>query len=647
VQLPAILKRLTRLERFTLFMFFGVALNAIYRIPGGGLFNLCFVISFAILLVRGTRRTMRKVLWRLRNRLLVTYVFVGVVPLVLIVVMMALTSYVLFGQIASNMVRDDIDRRTDLVFSAAHDLALSTRYGIVSADFVQDLRQRLPRLRAIVRSGDLITMTPTDGELATIPTWTTPGFKGLIAANNMVFLAAMARVEASGRTADVLAYIPLDLETLADFSPDLGKVTFVNPSFRNVNQGATDPTLRPRVVTTSDRPLAAARGFWDLPFTWISALSAKQLGGQPDTLFMTVRSRPALVISRLFRSLGTGATILGLVLLVIGLVFLVVEGISLILSLRLTRSITRTVHDLYVGTQSVATGDFSRRIPVRAKDQLNELAGSFNSMTERMEHLIAEVKEKEKLEAELEIAREVQAQLFPKGVPRLKTLELAGICNPARVVSGDYYDFVPVDARWTAIVIGDISGKGISAALLMASMQSGLHAQISAFDGNRRVGEIAVAPSTATMVGRLNRQLFENTSPGKYATFYCAVYDDDNARLTYTNAGHLPPILVRDGKASRLEVNGMVIGIVPDTPYEQVIIQLQKGDLLAAFTDGITEAEDEAGEQFGDERLVSLLIENSNKPLDEIVEITTRTVREWAYDVANQDDTTMLLARSV
>ena len=205
---------------------------------------------------------------------------------------------------------------------------------------------------------------------------------------------------------------------------------------------------------------------------------------------------------------------------------------------------------------------------------------------------------------------------------------------------------VPVGTRRTAIVIGDISGKGISAALLMASVQAAIHAQLSTMNGSKPETDSA-APSTSILVTRLNRQLFENTSSEKYATFYCALYDDSNSRLVYTNAGHLRPILVRDGKTSRLEISGMVVGMFADAPYDQTVIELQQGDLLAAFTDGITESEDASGEQFGEERLAQLLIENAARPLNEIVELVTREVRTWAYDLENQDDTTMLLARRV
>jgi sigma-B regulation protein RsbU (phosphoserine phosphatase) len=141
--------------------------------------------------------------------------------------------------------------------------------------------------------------------------------------------------------------------------------------------------------------------------------------------------------------------------------------------------------------------------------------------------------------------------------------------------------------------------------------------------------------------------LYESTSPEKYATFYCGVYDDESGQLRYTNAGHLPPILIRLGKASRLEANGTVVGMFPDFPYEQNLIELQRGDLLAAFTDGITECEDRSGDQFGDARLIELLTRNVDRPLDEIIQIITQSVHEWAHDLDNQDDTTVLLARRV
>jgi phosphoserine phosphatase RsbU/P len=646
---------MNRLQRITLVLFIVVVINWIlnrltgYQILGGDLLNFLFVLFLIILILRSTRSIFRILLWRLRNRLLVSYFLFGVVPLVLIGAMLLLAFELLFGQVAANTIRAEVNNRVDAISGVAHDLALNTLYGSNTAEFVQDLRQRVPKLSVIVRSGGVSTAFPSDARIQEIPEWSEAGAKDLMKfEDDVVIMTAHAREHAGDRTVDVLAFAPLDSELLSEIAPNLGTASFIQGTIRSEGGGAAlsseglpdkDPNVLPTTLAQASRQLPAARGFWDIRLGWASLWELKRPNGETEEAVMAGTTRPSLIIPSFFSTLGSVAGIIGYVLLAVAIVFIFVEAVSLILSLSLTRTITRSVHDLYTGTQHVATGDFTHRIPVRSKDQLSELAGSFNTMTERIRNLIVEVKEKEKLESELEIAREVQTQLFPKGSPHMKTMELVGVCNPARVVSGDYYDFVPAGPDRMAIVIGDISGKGISAALLMASVQSSLHAQLTAMNGTDA--------STATLVTRLNHQLYENTPPEKYATFYCALYNDDTGRLAYTNAGHLPPILVRDGNASRLEVNGTVVGLLPNAVYEQLVIDLKPGDMLAAFTDGITESENAAGEQFGEQRLTAMLVENAHRPLDEIVKAVLAAIHGWAYDLDNQDDTTMLLARRV
>jgi sigma-B regulation protein RsbU (phosphoserine phosphatase) len=361
--------------------------------------------------------------------------------------------------------------------------------------------------------------------------------------------------------------------------------------------------------------------------------------GEEKAGVVVATAHPSAILARIFSTLGPTAIVIELLMGIIAGTFLLVEIGAVVACVKLARTLTSTVHDLHQGTKKVEAGDFTHRIPVRSNDQLSELAASFNGMTKHIEELIEDVKEKEKLESELEIARQVQTQLFPKEVPKLATLELAGVCNPARVVSGDYYDFIPLDSRGVAIVIGDISGKGISAALLMAAVQASLHAQLS-MNSEHDV-------STSTLVTRLNRQLYENTPPEKYATFYCAVYDETKSRLSYTNAGHLAPILVRGGDVLRLESNGTVVGMFPDYPFEQSDVELQSGDLLAAFTDGITESENANEEQFGEGRLIDLLKRDAKKPLKEIIQNVMNAVENWAHDPSIRDDITILLARKL
>jgi sigma-B regulation protein RsbU (phosphoserine phosphatase) len=342
------------------------------------------------------------------------------------------------------------------------------------------------------------------------------------------------------------------------------------------------------------------------------------------------------------------STLAAWVFAVVTSLFLIFELVSLVIGIRLTRSITGAVHELYEGTQKVRVGDFSHRIEVHGKDQLGELGQSFNRMTENLQRLLEVAKEKERLQSELEIAREVQSQLFPKSVPASRTLELAAVCHPARTVSGDYYDFLSLEEPKLALAIGDVAGKGISAALLMATVQSTMRTQLwagrelAAAAGN---GGGLGTLSTAVLVSRLNQQLYAYTQPEKFATFYLAVYDDSSGLMTYTNAGHLPPVLLRDGKALRLEVTGTIVGAFPFSEYEEATIQLERGDLLVCFTDGVTEPENEYGEMFGEERLIELVARNSHREAGAIMAAVMDAVREWTGSPELQDDMTMLLAR--
>ena len=315
--------------------------------------------------------------------------------------------------------------------------------------------------------------------------------------------------------------------------------------------------------------------------------------------------------------------------------FLIVQMTSVLIGVSLTRTVTGAVHDLYQGTQRVKEGDFSHRISVRGSDQLADLSQSFNVMTENLERLIVVEKEKERLASELEIARDVQRRLFPKASLSLHSLSLTGICHPASVVSGDYYDFLRREGSGLAMAIGDVAGKGISAALLMATIKAAMRSQLNV------PGPI----STAQVVSALNRQIYSNSAPEKYATFYFALFDEEAGRLTYTNAGHLPPLLIRAGTAQRLEVTGTVVGAFPNAQFEERQIALAPGDLLLAYTDGLTEPENSYGEMFGEQRVIDLLMKYERAEPAEIFERTLEAVLHWTGPSGLQDDMTMLIAR--
>jgi sigma-B regulation protein RsbU (phosphoserine phosphatase) len=383
---------------------------------------------------------------------------------------------------------------------------------------------------------------------------------------------------------------------------------------------------------------------------WVSLVpvSLWDRPGQTMDAPLGATSRPSAVLRALFSGrTGVQGVYAWLFLGVAGL-FLLVELTALAIGVNMTRSITGAVHSLYQGTERVMQGDFSHRIEVSGNDQLAGLGRSFNRMTENLERLLSVEKEKERLQSELEIAREVQNQLYPKTVPSVPGLELQAQCSPARTVSGDYYDYLGLMDSKLALAIGDVAGKGISAALLMATVQSSLRTQIRAcLEAAAEGRKPGSALPAAQLVTQLNQQLYAYTSAEKFATFYFAVYDARNGSLTYTNAGHPPPIVIRDGAALRLETNGMVVGAFPFAEYGESRIDLEPGDLLVCFTDGITEPENEYGEMFGEDRLIELLLRQSWRKPAEIIDAVYSEVRRWTWSPEAQDDMTMLVARRV
>jgi sigma-B regulation protein RsbU (phosphoserine phosphatase) len=360
--------------------------------------------------------------------------------------------------------------------------------------------------------------------------------------------------------------------------------------------------------------------------------------GQFKERLLVVTTRPSALRDAIFGvEFEVGAYSLYL-FAIVAILFLIVELVSLVAGISMTKTITGAVHSLYEGTQRVTSGDFSHRITVRGTDQLAALSSSFNSMTENLERLFVVEKEKERLQSELQIATEVQVQLFPKDMPKLTTMQLTGVCRPARMVSGDYYDFFCLQEKKVALAIGDVAGKGISAALLMAAIQSIMRAQLNHVDTGGSI-------DTSRVVSLLNRQLYASTSPEKYATFFFAIYDEESRVLSYTNAGHLPPILVRNGEAILLEVTGTVVGAFPIVKYEQRQLKLKPDDLLVAYTDGIEEPENAYGEQYGEDRLKDLLIRNQHMEMKDLIAKVMDAVVLWTSAEEMPDDMTILAAR--
>ena len=249
-------------------------------------------------------------------------------------------------------------------------------------------------------------------------------------------------------------------------------------------------------------------------------------------------------------------------------------------------------------------------------------------------------KQAERLEAErrvaqeLEIARQVQARLFPQIQPQLKTVDYAGICLQARQVGGDYFDFLNLGPERLALIIGDVSGKGIAAALLMANLQASLRSQSSlAFD------------QPQALLRSVNRLFYDNTSDSAYASLFFAEYDDATRRMRYANCGHLPGLLLRrDGNVELLEPTSTLLGLFKDWDCSMREQELFPGDVLALYTDGVTEASNDRGEEFGERLLLEALRQHRDLPCQALLAAIVDGVRRFGSQ-EQHDDITAIVAK--
>jgi phosphoserine phosphatase RsbU/P len=669
---------------------------------GGWVTFLSFVVV-ALLFVLVLRWVRQKILWRLRNRLIVTYGFIGLVPATLLVAMALIASYLFAGQFATYVVSDEI--RIELRSleagntAVAQDLAAELRRkGKHSTALLDDLRKSDPawvnrEVAAWHESKPLLVASARDetASVLVLPSFLPAQFGDVVRDQGRLYLRAGTTLTVNGRKLVVVTSEPLDNDLLTRVAAPIGQITVYSsvslrkqentpdspnsaaPAARDtrasegsimIRQGGNGfviesgkEQLQPLFTAGT---LPPARNWTDREINSLAPLFAVDWGTGDKTSLAPFRvvTRPSLLYARLFAAIGEFASFWETILSVIGIAFAIIVLLALLIGSRLTRTITRSVANLYEATHHINRGDFHHRIEVRERDQLAELQKSFNSMTASIEKLIQEQREKQRMENELAIAQEVQAQLFPRQITQLESLEVHGFCRPARTVSGDYYDFLPINSDKLGLAVGDVAGKGISAALLMATINSAVRAYIlegipvlnssvavgaGGHDGNGHAG-VEVSPSA--LLHLLNRQLYHSTPSEKYATLFLGMYEAPTRRLTYTNAGHLPPLLLStDGSMRRLDCGGTVVGLFDDLSFEEGSVQLKPGDLFLAYSDGVTEPENDFGE-FGEARLIQLVRENLHLPLARISEVVTAAVDDWIGANEQPDDVTLVLARA-
>jgi sigma-B regulation protein RsbU (phosphoserine phosphatase) len=600
------------------------------------------VILGAWVAIRISRKLVRTSIWRLRNRLVVAYFFIAVVPIILITTLLGLGAYLVAGQLSTYLVTSELDRKIESLRATAGFLTRDDVHRDAwSQGIAPFLQARYPGL-IIVAEGPSPWKFPPDANVTT-PAAGWPESSGLVLKDK--FLYGWAHIRQDNNRVTML--FPMTREYLGDLTPDLANIDIVD-----LNDTDSGSHLHPSVQhQASKNRMPPAVNFLDVAvFSTIPILVASwDSPGKTVTQYVAVFTRPSALLRKVYgQRSGFADELIPLLFYSVAILFLIAELLALKVGITITTTITGAVNDLYEGTQKVTKGDFSHRIPAPRSDQLGGLAVSFNQMTGNLQRLVEVEKERERLQGEIQIAREVQTQLYPKVVPNLKSLALVALCDPARLVSGDYYDYQQLLNTKIAVAMGDVCGKGISAALLMATIQSSFRMQLrTSLELAKAVGheQVISSISTSTLVSHLNKQLFAHTAAEKFATFFLGVYDEPSSTLTYTNAGHLPPILVREGTASRLEVNGLVVGAFDFAKYEESRLRLYAGDLLVFFTDGITEPENEYGEMFGEDRLTELVVKNAHLADEPLAQMIVDAAKNWTSSAELQDDMTVLLMR--
>jgi sigma-B regulation protein RsbU (phosphoserine phosphatase) len=661
------------------------ALEAIDMVGG-----LALLFAGAYGLTRLAVLAKRRLLWRVRRKLILSYVFVGVVPALLVITFFLLAGLILAFNVSSYLVQSRIRNLTDQARFLAETVQLEVQR-TTSAEALADtlerrqssMATRYPFLSmAVVPVSNLSckveaarTPKPLPAQLpviaggwghleapASLPKWIgCDGFSGLIAYNTppsaddpskpeqtRLTVRAVALPEVPNPSWAVILDIPISMAVEQRIQQEtairLGEVSALLATGVAPTVGGA---IEDRPVENDEGPQLGLR-----QARWVVFLDHVDWPtGEPESASIAILINTLEVYDRLsvmqpvrLGSLTFGQLLL-VVLAVVGMLFLIIQFVALVIGFVLARQITGAVHDLFTGTLHVRAGNFGHQIPVRARDQLGELAESFNLMTHEVTTLLGEMAEKGRLEQEMFAAREIQQKLLPHGPLRVTGLAVTAFCEPAREVAGDYYDFLPITDSILGLLIADVAGKGLAAGLYMAQLKV-IVQSLSRLHHEPKEFLIAV-----------NKVVSANLDGKSFITMSYGVIDVERREMTFARAGHCPLIHVPANqpagmrKARMLVPDGLVVGLQIDdgTMFENILqemtIALEPGDLVVWFTDGISETMNEAFECFGEARLAQVVEQYAHLPFDQLRSYILAELRAFAGGADQHDDMTMILMK--
>ena len=595
-----------------------------------------------------------RLLWKVRNRILVSFLFAGLAPLCIATSISLLVGWIWIGTLGTNLVARHIEETANRLDHLPLEMQLglleTTPDGALPFDRIVDgMVGRNPDLAGlsitVFEDNRPLYVHPASDARAVLPDWVLEEghfadvvYDSLSGGGSTLSFQAGDAIGVRGRDLYILASMPLGEAYRTRIWEDIGAQVGFQAGPVDLEEVTVYEPPPPEAEQDRLPLLGALRVPWAAPFTvrsWQQGgkdVAVLGLGLDPIHLFETTASADMLL---------SGSPELFYVVITLCLIFVCFELVSFLIGLFVSRRITTAVRGLYEGTEAIRSGRTDFRVEEKTQDQLGELSRSFNTMAQSIEVLMSEEREKERIETELSMAREVQARFIPNVPPRRGPLELAGAWIPARTVSGDYYDFIEHRDRMLDIVVGDISGKGISAALMMAGLQASLRSQAldPALEGS--------PDRLSRLMSHLNVYLCHSTAPERFATLFICTYHMGSSRLNYCCAGHNPPLLLRRGSddIALLESGGYPIGLFPEAEFEESTVRVDPGDLFAVYTDGITDALNAEDEDFGEARLRRVLSRNRDRPSEEILEQILASVRHFSLGVEQFDDQTAVVGR--
>jgi sigma-B regulation protein RsbU (phosphoserine phosphatase) len=604
----------------------------------------CVLVLFGLVgLPRLSRWVVRRLMWRIRTKMLVSYLFIAVVPLVLLTIFFLLVGFLGLSLTASYVVSSQMERAAqdlrNLAQATMTDLRLDDpRLRQTLEDRLSPARSLYPNLEwTLVRDGK--PLARQGAAPAARPGWLlAPSFAGVVKDEKREALRGLWVQGPSFLVLDV----PTDQAFFARLEASTGIAVIASDKEVKGRRGADgDVEISPEDERKLEAKLSGSGGV--LFFSVVDRTDWAT--GKKDVMGLAIRYKPTELIRRLSPGSLDMSDVFVKGMAIVGGLFLIVYGGALLVGVLLARSITRNIHALSVGTERLRQGDFSTTIPIRTRDQLGELAESFNMMARGIEDLLREQAEKQRLEEELRIARQIQMSLLPQGAVSHPGLRISALCLPATEVGGDYYDLLPLSESRLAVLVADVSGKGTSAALYMAELK-GLVLSLS-----------RIYDSPARLLGEANRILAANMDPRSFVTMTYAVVDTAERTMRYARAGHNPILHLEaaTGRARMLAPAGLGLGIDPGDRFEEIleeaVLPLRSGDVFLFFTDGLTEAMNERSELFGEMRLRELMESageaEDGRPVAELKERILAEIRRFVGGAAPQDDMTLVILKVV